>query len=288
MNIPPDGIRFEYIQRSKNILFKYTQASEFLEEILCVQHNKKIHSGIKLKQLNVFLDENGIIRACGRSFTFLLVRNYHEKFHNCLHEATICRIKTRFYIPKLRTIYKSVRAKCQRCKNQLVVPQPPLMASLPAARLVSFELGRRREKRWGVLFTCLTVRAIHIEVAYSLDTSSCIMCIQISLVAVALQKKYTPTTEQILNLLNEHDEIKWRLHPPAAQRMGGSWERLVRTFNEESLKSAFCEIEFIINSRPLTFMALDFAENDPLTSNHLLLGSADGYKPLCETNYDMI
>ncbi|XP_037813637.1 uncharacterized protein LOC119604840 [Lucilia sericata] len=336
----PDGIRFEYIQRSKNILFKYAQASEFLEEIWCLQHNKKIHSGSKLKQLNVFLDENGIIRACGRVeslncnnaiilpnshyITFLLVRNFHENFHHCLHEATICRIKTRFYIPKLRTIYKSVRAKCQRCKNQLVVPQPPLMASLPAARLASFErpftyvgidffgplyvvVGRRREKRWGVLFTCLTVRAIHIEVAYSLDTSSCIMCIQNFISRRGSPKEvYTDngtnfkSVERVLReekqnidlkqVFDRHDEIKWRFNPPAAPHMGGAWERLVRTvktilyamcpafkFNDESLKSAFCEIEFIINSRPLTFVALDSAEDDPLTPNHLLLGSADGW-----------
>ncbi|KAI8118771.1 hypothetical protein CVS40_9673 [Lucilia cuprina] len=101
-------------------------------------------------------------------------------------------------------------------------------------------------------------------------------------------------------VFDRHDEIKWRFNPPAAPHMGGSGERLVRTvktilyvmcpafkFNDESLKSAFCEIEFIINTRPLTFVALESAEDDPLTSNHLLLGSTDGYKPLCETNYDL-
>ena len=65
------------------------------------------------------------------------------------------------------------------------------MASLPADRITPekppftytgvdcfglFEVrrgrGRAKAKRYGVIFTCLTVRAIHIEVASSLDTAS--------------------------------------------------------------------------------------------------------------------
>ena len=75
------------------------------------------------------------------------------------------------------------------------VPQTPQMAVLPAAHLGAFQrpfafagidyfgplavfVGRRREKPWGVIFTCLAVRAVHIEISYSLNTSSCILCIR--------------------------------------------------------------------------------------------------------------
>ena len=69
------------------------------------------------------------------------------------------------------------------------------MADLPEARLgyeappfthsgvdyfgpIQVRHGRKTEKRYGVLFTCLTTRAVHLEVAHSLDADSCIMAIR--------------------------------------------------------------------------------------------------------------
>lgn len=69
------------------------------------------------------------------------------------------------------------------------------MASLPAGRLayiirpfshcrvdyfgpMQVKIGRRREKRWGVPFTCLTTRAIHLELASPLTAGSAILALQ--------------------------------------------------------------------------------------------------------------
>lgn len=79
-------------------------------------------------------------------------------------------------------------------------------------------------------------------------------------------------------------EIKWEFNTPAASHMGGIWERQNRTVrkvlnvilrkqivDDERLSTLFCEVESIVNGRPLTVLSDDPNDETPLTPNHLLL-----------------
>lgn len=163
------------------------------------------------------MDDSGVLRVRGRIdfgekiptitkrpiilprknwITKLLVGCYHRIYHHRNHETVVNEVRQRFYVPKLRVVLKSIITNdCQLCKNRRAKPQPPEEGNLPSGRMaigfrpfthtgidyfgpILIVQGRSEVKRWGVLFTCLTIRAIHIEIAYSLSTKSCITCIR--------------------------------------------------------------------------------------------------------------
>jgi hypothetical protein len=73
-------------------------------------------------------------------------------------------------------------------------------------------------------------------------------------------------------------------NPPAVSHHGGVWERCIRTvrkilnallreqtIDDEGLATLMCEVESIMNGRPLTTISNDPRDLNPLTPNHLLL-----------------
>ena len=80
-------------------------------------------------------------------------------------------------------------------------------------------------------------------------------------------------------------QIDWKFNLPAASHMGGVWERQIRTvrrilatllheptgcLDDESLHTLLCEVESIINSRPLTVISSDVKDPPPLLPSQIL------------------
>jgi hypothetical protein len=55
-----------------------------------------------------------------------------------------------------------------------------------------------------------------------------------------------------------------------------------QTLNDESLHTLMCEVEAIINGRPLTKVSDDPRDGEALTPNHLLLSRAGPPLPPCK------
>ena len=91
--------------------------------------------------------------------------------------------------------------------------------------------------------------------------------------------------EQIDNVLSQQN-IQWKFNPPTASHMGGAWERLVasvkkalravlgnQTVSDDVLHTTVLEVEFQVNSRPLTYVSGHGGDPESITPNHFLLGA---------------
>ncbi|KAK3752434.1 hypothetical protein QZH41_003515 [Actinostola sp. cb2023] len=250
----------------------------------------------------------------------LITRYYHHLSGHSGLEHTLSLMRERFWVINARSTVRSTLNTCFSCRRRQAPAARQKMASLPADRITPskppftyvgvdcfgpFEVrrGRTHVKRYGVLFTCLTLRAVHIEVASTLDTESFINAMRRFTARRGLPiemrsdnggnfvKGERELREAIRdwNQAQIHDyllqrNIKWTFNPPAGSHHGGVWERCIRTvrkvmkavvreqtLDDEGLNTLMCEAESIINSRPLTKLSDDPRDMEPLTSNHLLL-----------------
>ena len=89
--------------------------------------------------------------------------------------------------------------------------------------------------------------------------------------------------ETIHNYLLQQS-VKWIFNPPFASHHGGVWERCIRTarkilnallkeqtLDDENLFTFMCEVEAIMNGRPITKLSDDPKDLSTLSPSHLLL-----------------
>tara|TARA_B110000881_G_scaffold142907_1_gene126249 strand:- start:157 stop:5301 length:5145 start_codon:yes stop_codon:yes gene_type:complete len=163
--------------------------------------------------------------------------------------------------------------------------------------------GRSQVKRYGVVFVCLASKAIHLECAASLDTDACINVIrrfisrrgQVTEIRSDNGSNLVGAKREMQNEIKSwnqtriHDSllqknVDWIFNPPGGSHHGGIWERQIRTIRklmcatvreqlltDDNLQTLLCEIEAIVNGRPITRIPGEVSDPEALTPNHLLL-----------------
>ena len=156
---------------------------------------------------------------------------------------------------------------------------------------------------YGVLFTCMTVRVIHLEIVHTLDTDSILNPFRRFFARRGKPKQITSDNEgnfikgqkdlqeaipqrnqEMVHAFLLQKNMKWISSPSSASHHGVVWECCIRTvrkvtkalhnkqpLDEEGLATILWEVEAIINGRPLTKVSDDPKDPKALILNHLLL-----------------
>lgn len=178
------------------------------------------------------------------------------------------RLRQKYWITGTGVAIRKILAKCVVCRRVQGVPGSQQMTDLPLSRVspddppftsvgvdsfgpFDVKRGRSQVKRYGVIFTCLALRAVHIEVAASLATNSFInvlcrflarrgqvkeLCSDNGTNFVVADRELRRSIEQ-WNHSQIHEEllqrgIKCILNPPTGSHHGGAWERLIRSIRK--------------------------------------------------------
>ena len=334
----------EEIESATVWLIMRAQREVYAKEVRALLSNRPLDPSSPIASVNPYLDRVGLLRVGGRielapvasstrnpiilppkaEVTRRIINYVHIQAGHSSPWRTVPEIQRQYWISAPRRVIKCVVDRCPLCRRYAAKNVTPLMAALPAVRLQPFQpafsctgvdyfgpievtIFRRKVKRWGCLFTCMTTRAVHLEMAYGLDTDSFLFVLDNFKAARGSPHticsdngtNFKAAERELAEALDRLDQtkiyshlslkgIEWRFNPPAAPHFGGSWERLVQSakralahvlhqqhFTDQSLSSALKQVEHLLNSRPLTFVCVDPKEPEPLTPFHLLLGRAN-------------
>ena len=240
-----------------------------------VSQKKRLAKASALHKLNIIVD--GLLRVGGRLdavrlsydlqqpitlpkchyLTELIIRDAHEKtVGHCGVNATLNILCPRYSILNAKVTMCRVLSECVTCKRIHSRTQNQIMAELPPARFqikeVPFshtgiylfgpfvtKVKHSNVKRYDCVFTCMIIRAIHLELAFDLSTSSFINCLRRFLSRGGnIKHLYSDNatnfvgSERVLNdSWNETgirqylrpQKIEWSFNCPSASHTGGVW-----------------------------------------------------------------
>ena len=318
---------------------RLVQEVAFRTERQVLLKNQEVSSASKLYNLDPYIMDN-VIRVGGRlrnstlpesqrhpvllprdgHVTQLIVAHCHKQIHHQGRGQTLSEIRSQgYWILGGSRIVAAYIKNCVQCRKLRRPVEEQKMADLPqdwveATPPFAFcgmdcfgpfvtKQGRKEHKRYGLLFTCMCSRAVHIEMLEDLSTDSFIIGLRSF---IALRGTVTQIrSDQGSNYIGaSHElEVAWKeldisrisrylskkqcdfvFNAPHSSHAGGVWERQIRTIrnvlnstialcsarlDDASLRCLFYEAMLMVNSRPLTAVDSDTGM-EPITPNHLI------------------
>ncbi|XP_033727618.1 uncharacterized protein LOC117316950 [Pecten maximus] len=293
------------------------------DNLLCV--------GGRLKRADIPVQMKSPILIPGKHhLATLLVRHYHEKVcHQGRHLTEGAVREAGHWITGGKRLISSIIHSCVTCRKSRGKLGVQKMSDLPTERLepgppftsVGVDCfgpwqivtrktrgGQANSKRWAVLFTCLTSRAVHIEVIEEMSTSSFINALRrfistrgkVKMFRSDRGTNFVGSMEKLGGINVENDAVrkflledgcKWIFNPPYASHMGGVWERMIGVarrildallldsrrgvLTHEVLTTFLAEVTAIVNSRPLVPLSSDPQDPYPLSPSLILTHKSD-------------
>ena len=294
-----------------------------------------------LTSLNPFLDVDDIIRSGGRlanavSLSFetkfpvilprknevvdSLIRHVHRGEGHGGVEATHNQLRRRWWILKGRQAVRGVLSRCMPCQRMKKPVAEQKMAPLPVSRVemdapaftvagidafgpYQLKIGKSRAsfKIYGLICTCFTSRAIHLEPMEDLSSAAFIRAlIRIQARRPALRQLYSDNASNFRAANTELSQafdlwrqatlegdrlrpIEWIFNLPYASHRAGIFERCIRSTKDilkmimqrerisyDAFHTVLVAVEAILNRRPITQVSSDPKDVNALTPSDIL------------------
>ncbi|UYV71802.1 hypothetical protein LAZ67_9000462 [Cordylochernes scorpioides] len=157
---------------------------------------------------------------------------------------------------------------------------------------------KNKKKAWIVIFTCAVYRGVHLELVTSLSMEAFLQAFRRFIArrgrALIVYSDNGTNFKGMANALKKIDfsrlkcdptlkNITWKFIPPGAPWWGGWWERLIGMMKQllfrilgqtslgyEELSTVMCDVESLMNTRPLTYLTEESEDLVPLTPSLFL------------------
>ena len=313
-----------------NCLSSFLLGKSYSTASLCRRPRTPLHAKQQhplIRQLDLFLSADGLLRCGGGlshaavpasathpvllpqddPYTTLVITDLHQKLQHVGTTHTLSQLRRNYWVPQGRQTVKKTLKECRTCRrHQGQHYNMPPMPDLPSERVNRsppftytvvdyfgplYCTDRPGEgKVWVLLFTCLAIRAIHLELAMDLTADQFLQVLRRFISRRGTPKELLSDNAPHFRVADEvlttawssavnADQVKtyiattgiaWRFIPAHDPWMGGVYERTVgqvkqclrKTLGTARLTSTqlhtiLTEAEAIVNTRPLLYVTPD-------------------------------